>query len=152
MKFKSALIILLLISFCGPQTQAEICEEYWYIAEYELEQLKKNVEDLNNSFELFNEDKLSEGVLYANIKEQIDNLYYHIEVISDLTVDDSNELNHKKILRGLEDAKEGLEDMQSYFEEGFGKDYEDRVLAGLNYAEGVAEVLLIGVVWDCPTD
>ncbi len=62
------------------------------------------------------------------------------------------ELNHKKILRGLEDAKEGLEDMQSYFEEGFGKDYEDRVRAAANYAVGVSEVILIGIVWDCPTD
>ena len=149
---KKLIVCLLVFSFCGPQTQAEICEEYWYITEYELEQLKKNTEELTNSFNLYNDDKLSEGILYANIQEQIDNLDDHIEVISDLTVDDSNELNHKKILRGLEDAKEGLEDMQSYFEDGFGKDYADRIVAAINYAEAVAEVLIIGVLWDCPTD
>ena len=152
MKIKFAVITLLLFAFCGPQTQAEICEEYWYLAEYELEQLEKNNKDLVRSFDLYNDDKLSEGVLYASFQEQIDNLDDQIETFSDLTPNDTNELNHKKILRGLENAKEGLEDMQSYFEDGLGRDIEDRIEAGINYAEGVAEVLIIGVVWDCPTD
>ena len=158
-KFKSALITLLLISFCVPQTQAEIpqtqaeiCEEYWYVFDYELAKLIKNRDDLSNSFKLFNKDKLPEDVLYANIKEEIDNLDDYIEVISDLTPDESNELNHIKILRGLEDAKEGLEDMQSYFEEGFGKDSQDRARAAANYAVSLTEIVFIGIAWDCPTD
>ena len=48
MKTKKFLIALLLVSFCGPQTQAEICEEYWYIAAYEIEQLSLSAIDLQN--------------------------------------------------------------------------------------------------------
>jgi len=150
MKIKFAVITLLLFAFCGPQTQAEICEEYWFVAEYEIELLEENVEDLDNSFTLYNKNELSEGILYANIKEQIVNLDNNIEIISDLTPNEANELYHKRLLTNFEVMKDGLNSLEKWISDS--RTFEDRLDAAIEFAEGLTEVLEIKEDWTCPTD
>ena len=131
MKSKKFLIVLLLVSFCGPQTQAEICEEYWYVAKYELDQLSENIEKLVDSFELYDKDEISEGILYASIQEQIDNVDDHIETISDLTPNETNELYHKRLLTNLEVMQDGLKGFEKWISDS--GTLEDRFDAAIEY-------------------
>jgi len=150
MKIKFAVITLLLFAFCGPQTQAEICEEYWYVAEYEIELLEETVSDLNNSFKLYDKDELSEGILYANIQEQIDNIDDHIETISELTPNETNELYHKRLLTNLEVMQDGLKGFEKWISDS--GTLGDRFDAAIEYVEGLTEILEIKLEWTCPTD
>jgi len=148
---KKLLVCFLLISFCGgEQTQAEICEEYWYIAGYEIELLSLSVIDLQNSIKLYEKDELSEGILYARIQEQIDNVDDHIETISDLTPNETNELYHKRLLTNLKVMQYGLMGFEKWISDS--GTVKDRFDAEAEFMGGMSEILQIKIKWTCPTD
>ena len=150
MKSKKFLIVLLLVSFCGPQTQAEICEEYLYRADYELEKLENNIMELNYSFLAFNENELSEGVIYAKTLEQIDNIDDQIETFSNLTPNETNSLYHNQLLTNLEVIKNGLNLFLKWVSDNGTP--EEWSKAQDVYAEGINEVFALVNNWECPTD
>ena len=150
MKSKKFLIVLLLVSFCGPQTQAEICEEYLYRADYELEKLENNIMELNYSFLAFNENELSEGVIYAKTLEQIDNIDDQIETFSNLTPNETNSLYHNQLLTNLEVIKNGLNLFLKWVSDSGTP--EEWSKAQDVYAEGINEVFALVNNWECPTD
>jgi|DEB0MinimDraft_10_1074344.scaffolds.fasta_scaffold03148_4 hypothetical protein len=151
MKTKKFLIALLLVSFCGPQTQAEICEEYKYRADYELEKLENNIMDLNYSFIAFNENELSEGVMYAKIQEQIDNIDDQIETFSNLIPNDTNLYRHNQLLTNLEVIKNGLKGFLKWVSNN-GTPEEFSSSSDV-WSEGINEVFsIVKVYWECPTD
>lgn len=151
MKSKKFLIALLLVSFCGPQTQAEICEEYLYRADYELEKLENNIMDLNYAFIAYDENELSEGVMYAKIQEQIDNIDDQIETFSNLTPNDTNLYLHNQLLTNLEVIKNGLKGfLKNVSNNGTPEEFDSSADV---WSEGINDFYSIVLIyWECPTD
>ena len=151
MKTKKFLIVLLLVSFCGPQTQAQICEEYLYRADYELEKLENNIMDLNYSFIAFDENELSEGVMYAKIQEQINNIDDQIETFSNLTPNETNSLYHYQLLTNLEVIKNGLKGfLKNVSNNGTPEEFDSSADV---WSEGINDFYSIVLIyWECPTD
>jgi len=99
-----------------------------------INEVKQNCIDSGldiDSFKLYDKDELSEGILYASIQEQIDNVDDHIETISDLTPNETNELYHKRLLTNLEVMQDGLKGFEKWISDS--GTLEDRFDAAIEY-------------------
>lgn len=111
MKSKKFLIVLLLVSFCGGEkTQAEICENYWFYIEYEVDsKLEKLLADIAVAHYSRLQGSVSEGISYSQFNGEFPNRVEGlIETISKLKPDESNLLNHKRIINSLNEIKTDL--------------------------------------------
>ena len=111
MRFKKLIIIFLIITFCSSEkTQADLCDDYLYFAEYQIETIfDKTISDFLTLAGLHVENKIDKKVVYAQMTGEFTDEIEKIRTdITDLIPNEANRSSHNLLIKSLIKIEEGF--------------------------------------------